>query len=140
MKRGGPLKRKSELKRAPLRAVPPRPAQVREKRPKGISPATNAQRAKVRDQGGCIVCGRPEVDPAHLTPRSLGGCDDVMCVAAVCRAHHRAYDEGRLSLLEHLEPRLREEVQHAVGHLGLLGALVRLTNDRWIVNEERDAA
>jgi hypothetical protein len=36
------------------------------------------------------------------------------------------YDEGRLELLPHLEPQWREEVAHAVAHLGLIGALRRL--------------
>ena len=37
-------------------------------------------------------------DPAHLTPRSLGGCDDARCVIPLCRTHHRLYDSGRLDL------------------------------------------
>jgi predicted restriction endonuclease len=48
----------------------------------------------------CVVCGdRGAIDPAHLVPRSLGGCDEAACVVALCRRHHRAYDRGQLDLL-----------------------------------------
>jgi len=48
----------------------------------------------------------------------------------LCWMHHRAYDEGRLGLLPHLEPQWREEVVHAVVHLGLIGAVRRLAPGR----------
>jgi hypothetical protein len=47
-----------------------------------ISPASEAQRAKVAHQP-CLVCGRRPVDPAHLVPRSLGGCDHRLRGAAL---------------------------------------------------------
>ena len=53
------------------------------------------------------------------------------CVAALCRRCHRAYDTGRLDLLPHLEPRWRAELAHALGHLGLIGLLERVTAERW---------
>ena len=37
--------------------------------------------------------------PAHLIPRSLGGCGDALRVAPLCRGCHRAYDSGELDLL-----------------------------------------
>jgi hypothetical protein len=109
---GGPLRRQSPLERAP------------------VAPASPAQRERV---GGarCIVCGaRTGVDPAHLVPRALGGCDDALCVVPLCRIHHRAYDRGALDLVPHLEPHHRAEAAHAVGHLGLVGALRRLSGRR----------
>jgi len=77
------------------------------------------------------VCGtRARIDPAHLVPRGLGGCEHALCVVALCRRHHRAYDRGCLDLVPFLEPRHRAEVAHAVGHLGLIGALRRLSGRR----------
>jgi hypothetical protein len=109
---GGPLRRRTPLQRAP------------------VAPASPAQRERL---GGapCIVCGaRTRVDPAHLVPRALGGCDDALCVVPLCRIHHRAYDRGALDLVPHLEPHHRAEAAHAVGHLGLVGALRRLSGRR----------
>jgi len=92
--------------------------------------ASDAQRAKVVGRW-CVVCRQTKgITPAHLTPRSLGGCDDPDCVVPLCWMHHRAYDTGRLELLAHLEPRWRVELAHAVLHLGLIGALRRLTRGR----------
>jgi 5-methylcytosine-specific restriction endonuclease McrA len=80
----------------------------------------------------CIVCGSPkQVDPAHLVPRSLGGCDEPDCVAPLCRRCHRSYDRGELDLLPHLEPRFRAELAHALTHLPLVAVLRRVTGLRW---------
>jgi hypothetical protein len=95
-----------------------------------IAPASEAQRANVAGRA-CIVCGGRPVDPAHLVPRSLGGCDDPDCVVPLDRRCHRAYDRGELDLLPHLEPRHRAELAHAVVHIGLLCLLRRLTGARW---------
>ena len=95
-----------------------------------MSNASEAQREKVIG-GCCVVCMCTDgVTPAHLAPRSLGGCDDPDCVVALCWTHHRAYDNGRLELLSYLEPRWRGEIAHAVLHLGLIGAARRLCGRR----------
>ena len=92
--------------------------------------ASGAQRAAVAGRS-CIVCGTDErIDPAHLIPRSLGGCGDALCVVPVCRRHHRAYDRGELDLLPYLEPAWRAQLAHAVGHVGLIGALRRISGTR----------
>jgi hypothetical protein len=102
-----------------------------------VAPASAVQRAKVTGLR-CLVCGAAtRIDPAHLVPRSLGGCDEADCVVALCRTHHRAYDRGGLDLVAHLEPQWRREVAHAVGHLGLVGALRRLSGRR-SVGEDGD--
>jgi hypothetical protein len=62
----------------------------------------------------------------HLIPRSLGGCGDALCVVPACRACHRAYDSGEVDLLPYLEPGWRAQLAHAVGHVGLVGALRRI--------------
>jgi hypothetical protein len=102
-----------------------------------VSPASSGQRAKVRDRA-CIVCATGPCHPAHLVDRSLGGDDDPRAVVPLCFWHHREYDDGTLSLLEHLEPRFREELAYAVELVGLLGALRRVTNTHWV--PERSAA
>ena len=89
--------------------------------------ATESQRAAVAGRG-CVVCGIDRrIDPAHLIPRGLGGCGDALCVIPACRAHHRAYDRGELDLLPYLEPAWRPQLAHAVGHVGLVGALRRIS-------------
>lgn len=127
LKRTGALRRTGRLaRRTPLRRV-------------SVSPASHEQRVKVAHER-CIVCrGRP-VDPAHLVSRGLGGCDAPDCVVALCRDHHRAFDRGELDLLPYLEPGHRRELAHAVEHLGLMGALRRLTGRRWGADEWAIAA
>jgi hypothetical protein len=120
------------MKRTPLR----RRAKLRAKKPlRRAEPlqrtssmaVTERQRAAVAGRV-CIVCGTDRrIDPAHLIPRSLGGCGEPRCVVPLCRGCHRAYDRGELDLLPHLEPAWRAQLAHAVGHVGLLGALRRIS-------------
>jgi hypothetical protein len=95
-----------------------------------VSPASPAQRARVAGRA-CLVCGGRPVDPAHLVPRSLGGCDQPECVVPLDRRCHRAYDRGELDLLPHLEPRYRAELAHGLAHIGLVALLRRVTGARW---------
>jgi len=67
---------------------------------------------------GCLVCGRSPVDPAHLVPRRLGGCDSSDCVVPLCRTHHRMFDSCRLALAPFLAPALEGELRHALTHVG----------------------
>ena len=116
-----PRRRRAELRaRKPLRRTTPLQRTL-------AMAATDAQRASVAGRR-CIVCGtdRP-IDPAHLISRSLGGCGDALCVTAVCRPCHRAYDCGELDLLPYLEPVSRAQLAHAVGHVGLIAASRRLS-------------
>ena len=92
--------------------------------------ATESQRSAVAGRN-CVVCGTDRrIDPAHLIPRGLGGCGDALCVVPACRAHHRAYDRGELDLLPYLEPVWRPQIAHAVGHVGLVGALRRISGSQ----------
>jgi hypothetical protein len=126
-----PLRRSSSLNRG----------KAPQKRRKGISPASKGQREKVRN-ALCVVCARDRyetpIHPAHLASRAQGGGDDPLDVVALCAEHHRAFDDGNLDLLPYLEPRHRDEVAQCVRHLGLIGALQRLTGERWA--PERRAA
>jgi hypothetical protein len=123
------------MKRTPLR----RRTKVRARKPlqRGSSlqrtpsmVATDAQHAAGAGRT-CIVCGSDRrVDPAHLIPRSLGGCGDALCVAPARRRCHRAYDRGELDLVPYLEPAWRAQLAHAVAHVGLIGALRRISGGR----------
>jgi hypothetical protein len=87
--------------------------------------ASGAQRAAVAGRP-CIVCGSEHrVDAAHVIARALG-CGDALCVCPLCRHCHAAYDAGELDLLPYLEPAYRAQLAHAVGHVGLIGALRRI--------------
>ena len=120
------------MKRTPLRRRKRLRARKQLRRTKPLQrtaslAATDAQRAAVAGRT-CIVCGSEHrIDPAHLIPRSLGGCGDARCVVPLCRLCHRAYDGGHLDLLPHLEPAWRAQLAHAVGHVGLIGALRRIS-------------
>ena len=115
----------TRMTRSILRAAP----SATRSRP--VSVASREQRAAVAERR-CIVCGGSPTDPAHLLPRSLAddGDGDPRAVVPLCREHHRAYDEGGLSLLAHLEPHYREAVAFAVSRVGLVATLRRVTNDR----------
>ena len=65
-----------------------------------------------------------------IIARSVGGCDDALCVVALCRSCHRRYDNGALDLVAYLEPDHRAEAAHAVAHVGLAAALRRISNTR----------
>lgn len=103
------------------------------KRRDSISPASPEQREKVMGRA-CIVCRghAGSCHPAHLVDRAIGGDDDPRAVVPLCPDDHRAYDEGQFDLLPYLEPGFREEVAYAVELVGLLAALRRITNDRWV--------
>lgn len=97
-----------------------------------ISPATPAQRERVKDRA-CIVCAAHPSDPAHLIDRSLapGAGDTTVMVVPLCRPCHRDYDEGSLDLLPYLEPHWRDAIAIAVEELGLLRTLKRITKSTW---------
>ena len=123
------------MKRTPLRRRAPLRGKTNLRRSTPLErtasmAATDAQRAAVAGRT-CIVCGTDRrIDPAHLIPRSLGGCGDALCVVPACRRCHRVYDRGDLDLLPYLEPGCRAQLAHAVGHVGLIGALRRISGRR----------
>jgi hypothetical protein len=123
------MKRTRLRRRAPLHAK----TTLRRSKPLERTPsmaATESQRAAVAGRR-CLVCGGDRrIDPAHLIPRSLGGCGDAACCVPLCRIHHRAYDRGELDLLPYLEPAWRAQLAHAVGHVGLIAALRRISGAR----------
>jgi putative restriction endonuclease len=59
----------------------------------------------------CAVCGSerespsgaPEVEAAHIYPKSEGGSDDIRNGVALCKFHHWAFDSGWLSFTDDFE-------------------------------------
>jgi hypothetical protein len=95
-----------------------------------VSPASLAQRIKTRDRL-CLHCGALGCDPAHLTPRTSGGCSEPACVIPLCRTCHRDFDDGRIDLEPILAlPQLSEERSHMAGHMSLRQCIQRLTGER----------
>jgi hypothetical protein len=92
--------------------------------------ASTEQRRKVAGRP-CLVCGRTPVDPAHLVPRRLGGCDSADCVVALCRTHHRLFDTGRLALAPYLVAELERELRHALTHVGGVELEAALIQGGW---------
>jgi hypothetical protein len=82
--KGVPMKRTSLRRRAQLRAKrnyeePSRSSEVQRWRP----PTPSAPRPP--DAHASCAVPTKRIDPAHLIPRSLGGCGDRLCVVPVCR-------------------------------------------------------
>jgi hypothetical protein len=130
VRRRAPLRRGKALER---RTALRRSGRLRRRTPlarTSIGPVSPAQRAKVAGRS-CLVCGKRPADPAHLVPRSLGGCDHPACCVPLCRVDHRRYDRGELDLLPRLEPRYRVELAHGLLHLGLMRLLRRVSGTRW---------
>lgn len=122
----GPPKRTSPLTRgAPIKRSEPLKRKTKPKR-RAISPASPAQRAKIKDQP-CVVCGARATTPMHLWPRGKGGCDDPLCVLPACWACHRDYDTMKLDLLPHIVKRHLAEIAHAHLHAPPVAVLERLT-------------
>lgn len=141
------MKRSSELQRkTPLRRGSPLKAGTTSPRRRAISPATPAQRARVKDQA-CIVydpafcsCAGP-IQPAHLIDRSLAPAagDHPLAVVPLCARHHGLYDDHKLDLSPYLEPMWRESIAWAVEAVGLFSALKRITGCDWVPGNPMEA-
>ena len=94
--------------------------------------ASEAQRRKVAGKY-CVVCWQLPTDPAHLIDRSLAPDPegDPLRVVPLCRRDHDEYDRGGLDLLPYLLGYGRE-LGRAVELVGLITALERVTNRKWM--------
>lgn len=129
----------SDIPRPELAALPPRFSTFREKRGSSFKPASKEQRAAVKDQP-CVICGSRGVDPAHLTPRGggWGGCDDPLCVIALCRLHHQIFD-GRIPAVNDpvdlapvlALPEFAPHRAHMATHMDYVTALQRLSGCKY---------
>ena len=52
------------------------------------------ERVFERDNGRCIICGRPGMPNAHYIRRSQGGLGIEQNIVTLCLACHTAYDDG----------------------------------------------
>ena len=123
------MKRTPLRRRAKLRARKPlRRSSSLQRTPSMV--ATDAQRAAVA--GGLHRLRRRPADRPGPPDPALAGrlWRRALCRAALCRRCHRAYDRGELDLLPYLEPAWRAQLAHAVGHVGLIGALRRISGRR----------
>ncbi|SFL08319.1 putative restriction endonuclease [Halogranum rubrum] len=68
----------------------------------------------------CVVCGRsretptgnPEVEAAHIYPRSENGADDPRNGVTLCKLHHWAFDSGWLSVTDEYELLVKDAPEH----------------------------
>jgi hypothetical protein len=100
----------------------------------GFTPASVSQREAIHIRGS-VVSGKGPCDPAHLCPRALGGCGDPLCVVALTREEHRAFDDGELDIQPYLIANGHwEEIAHMTSahHMSPLAVLQRLTGVRWV--------
>lgn len=102
---------------------------------RGISPASSAQRAKIKAMGACVVLGSTEgVDGAHVWPRGLGGCDSPDCVIPLHRELHNLLDRQEIDILGILIAHgLFVEIAHPIlaHNVSPLTLLERLTGLNW---------
>jgi hypothetical protein len=148
--RGTSLKRTDEPQRSEIQRVKaPRRANATDRqrttqrrgrmKPGAVSPASPAQRAKIKDQP-CVCCGKRATTPMHLWPRGQGGCDDPLCVLPACWECHRLYDLGELELLRHIVENFKAEIAHAQTHTDPISLLERLTGCDVELHPRRRAA
>jgi hypothetical protein len=135
VKRSTPLKRNTSLASVSPRRVE-REGTVRStlRQGRGISPASKAQREKVRDRVS-IVSAQGPCDPCHLVSRAQGGCSHPDCVIPLTRAEHGAFDDGRLDILPFLIAHgCWVELGHAVlvHHYDPVSLAERCTGDRYV--------
>ena len=99
----------------------------------GFTPASKPQRAAITDRPS-LMPGQGPIDPAHITPRANGGCDDPLCVVPLHRTAHRAFDDGDLDILGAMIANgLWAEMAHAIEahQVDPISLLQRLTGQRW---------
>jgi hypothetical protein len=154
-----PLARVSEKRQAEIDAGERPRTNSTLKTGRGFSVAP-VQRAKVKLLT-CLGCGRevdPDtvgewtIDPAHLVPRSAGGCDDELCVLPLCRNRysptegcHPIFDGKVAGKSIDLHSRLAQggyekELAHAVGVHGWtpLELVRRVCGEDYVPKSEAD--
>ncbi len=61
-----------------------------------------------RDNGWCVICGRPGLPEAHYIPRSKGGLGVEQNIVTMCRACHMDMDQGDIETVHKLRNVVRE--------------------------------
>lgn len=89
MKRGGPLRRCTPLRRTALSPV------SKKKHKTDAEYATVRARVHERDRGLCLICGSPAGHTHHILYRSQGGKHTEANLASLCGVcHDRVHTEG----------------------------------------------
>lgn len=100
-------------------AEPPKLTEERQAVQQTERPArSEAFRRQVREQydAACAVCGtarqtptgNPEVEAAHIYPRSENGANDIRNGLALCKLHHWAFDNGWIAISDEYEILVRD--------------------------------
>ena len=66
------------------------------------------QKVYERDEGLCVICGRPGLPEAHYIPRSQGGLGIEENIVTLCRSCHNDYDQGGRVAREVLGRKIRD--------------------------------
>ena len=91
------------------------------------TPANDFQRRKIISSPPLRTT--PSLSRISPDPAVAGRVPGPAVRVALCRRCHRTYDRGELDLLPYLEPAWRPQLAHAVGHVGLVGALRRISGN-----------
>lgn len=68
---------------------------MKSKRTKALEiPKAVKRRVEERDEGICIICGRPGFPNAHFIARSHGGLGIEENIVTLCSGCHRRYDQS----------------------------------------------
>ena len=110
---GGDVKKEREQLEAQLASPPELTADTEEftDRRRRVRDSAFAELVTENYDRTCVVCGRsretpsgtPEVEAAHIYPKSEGGADDPRNGLALCKLHHWAFDSGWLSVSDDYE-------------------------------------
>lgn len=76
--------------------------------------AISAKTKKVvceRDDGLCVVCGKPGLPEAHYIPRSRGGLGIEQNIITLCRSCHRQFDSGEAWQKEEIGAKLKKYLE-----------------------------
>ena len=84
---------------------------ISSKRAKALAISQNTKRIVYdRDEGLCVVCGRPGLPEAHYIPRSKGGLGIEQNIVTMCRDCHRMMDQGNGVTMEKLHSIVRNHL------------------------------
>jgi putative restriction endonuclease len=80
-----------------------------------------ARKVKQQYDYSCAICGarrfspagNPEVEAAHIYPKSEDGSDDLRNGLALCRLHHWAFDSGWIAISDDLTVLVNNSVERA---------------------------
>lgn len=81
-----------------------------------ISPAVK-RAVYERDNGLCVVCGRPGAPNAHVISRAKGGLGVEENIVTLCMDCHRTYDQGNRCEREYIGGVINNYLKLKYGHI-----------------------